>query len=166
MFISTIDFGGAAQLTAAGTTDAYILALDPTDGKTKAQTQVGGTQSSVGLPHVAIDDIGNVAFSAYYGGIGFTLAGTSLPASVGQDFSSIVAKFPASLAAPAYAKVSASAPDDAGNSSGIRAWSIKTSKTTGESLVAGSFSSSGDVGDGKTTTRTVGGNGYLLRRAR
>ncbi len=163
-FSSTINFGGAAAMIAAGTMDSYLLALNPSTGATIAQTQIGASANAFNATAIASDDLGNIAVAGYYAGTGFTLAGTALPASAGPDTSSVIAKYPPALATPIYAQPSIAEPEDSGNGSGLHLLRMVTH--AGETFAVGTISGNGDLGDGKRSTHTLGGTTFLIRRAR
>ena len=163
-FSSTINFGGAAAMTAAGTFDAYMLALNPSTGAIIAQQQIGASSNAFTASAIASDDIGNIAVSGYYSGTGFTLAGTALPASAGQDMSSVIAKVAPALATFLYAQPSIAEPEDSGNGSGLR--TLRMITHAGETFAVGAISGNGDLGDGKRSTHTLDGTTFLIRRAR
>jgi hypothetical protein len=164
-FQTNIDFGGATSLTSAGPSDAFVLALDPANGKTKAQTQLGATGVSLGTTLITFDDVGNIALDARYTGGPFTVAGTKLPATVMDGYDNdLFTKLPPSLGAPIYAYPGVAEDGGVANSLGIQAAAL-LSIIDGGTIVGGQLSGVIDLGDGTPITRT-GEVGYLVQRLR
>ncbi len=69
-FTGTIDFGGSAPLVSQGTSDTFVLALDPSSGATISAERFGASGVAVNANKIATDALGNVLLS---GGLSGTM---------------------------------------------------------------------------------------------